>query len=87
MQWSDFSNLTPAQRAKLAEFAAIGTVMGGLQPTPNPDTSAVTYSQAKQAQAFLRELHTLVGPVVTAARFVIQKGRDKALSDFDSANP
>lgn len=87
MQWTDFSNLTAAQRTKLAEFAAIGVALGGQQPNPNPNTSSVTYSQAKAAMVFFKELNTLVGPAVDGARFVIKKSQKQALIDLDSANP
>jgi hypothetical protein len=87
MQWTDFSNLTNAQRTKLAEFATIGTSLGGATPNLNPDISGVTYSQAKQVLAFAREAHTLVGPAVVGANYVMKKAQEQAVKDFDTANP
>lgn len=85
MQWTDFSNLTNAQRTKLAEFAVIGAALTG--PTSNPSTAGVTYSQAKTARAFAKEVQTLVGPALAGALFVIKKTQEQAVTDFDTANP
>lgn len=87
MTWDDFANLSAGQKAKLQQFAAIGNALGGVRPTPNPDISAVTYSQAKQAEVFLRDLYTLVGPAIQGAKYVREKSRETALSTFDQQNP
>lgn len=87
MQWTDFGNLTNAQRTKLMEFAAIGTAMGGPQGNQNPNTSAVTYSQAKAVVLWMKELNDLVGPAIIGAKHVVAKGQKQAIDIFDQANP
>lgn len=87
MTWDEFASLTAAQKNKLAQFAAIGAALGGAGPNPNPDISMVNYSQAKAAEAWLRELHSLVGPAAEGVKHVRRKAREAALAALEAANP
>ena len=90
--WDQLAFLSPAQQAKAAQFAVIGTALNTRpspgNPNPPPvDTSTVTYSQAKAARALLADLQALVGPAVIGINYVIKKGQDDAATAFDQANP
>jgi hypothetical protein len=85
MTWDDFNNLTAAQKTKAAQFAAIGNA---LRPgAPPPDTSMVTYSQAKAALALVQDIKDLVEPALRGAQYVRTVGQNQAVASFDQANP
>ena len=78
--WADLP-LTPAQRMAMRYFASI--VPRG-EPKPIP---AYTHSQAKAAAVFLREVEDLVRPALDGARYTMEYHRQKAIENFEAANP
>lgn len=80
MTWDDFGNLTPAQRAKLIEFAEIGQ-------SASPNFSNVTRSQAKAARRFFVELNTLTRPAYEGMRRTIEHINKMLIQADDEANP
>lgn len=87
MTWDDFANLTTPQKNKLAQFAALGNSLGGLFPSANPDISAFTFQQAKEAERFMREVNSLIGPAIVGIKHVQRKSREAALAAHEAANP
>lgn len=87
--WSQLTFLTGPQQTKAAEFAAYGAAYSlwkaGKGPPPNPGT--LTHSQAKAADALLRDLGTLIGPAIVGIRAFREANRDQALADFETSNP
>jgi hypothetical protein len=84
MIWDDFNNLTAGQKAKAAQFAAIGEALAA---GTAPDLSSVTYSQAKAADLILRDMQTLVGPAIAGIKYVKKVSQAEAIAAFDAANP
>ena len=87
--WSQLTFLTGPQQTKAAQFAAIGEAVALWRAGngPVPDTSAVTYSQAKAAESVLKDLGSLVGPAQLGIRFMREKSQNQALADYEAANP
>lgn len=87
--WSQLTFLTAGQQSKAADFAAIGAAFVLFQQGkgPAPDTSAVTYSQAKAAEALLRDLITLVGPAQAGIKYVREQSQKAALAANEVSNP
>ncbi len=51
------------------------------------DTSTVTLAQAKAVENFIRDVNTLLGPMLEASRYIRQKARDDAAQAADNATP
>lgn len=87
--WSQLTFLTAGQQSKAADFAAIGAALALYQSGkgPLPDLSAVTQSQAKAADALLRNLIDLVGPAQTGIKYAKATFEAQALAAFQAANP
>jgi hypothetical protein len=91
-----FANLglTAGQKTKLQQLSDIGTarrnasrrnpedpITGNL----TPDISAVNLVQAKSAERFLRDIHTLLGPIMEGAKYVREKLMEDAAKAVDDA--
>jgi hypothetical protein len=87
--WSQLTFLSAGQQAKAAEFAAIGAAYALFRSGrgPKPDISGVTYSQAKAAEAILRDLGALVIPAQMGIRYVREVEKQTALDALEAANP
>jgi hypothetical protein len=83
--WDQLTFLTGPQQTLAAQFAAVGAAM--TNTNPHPPIGALTLSQAKSAEAKLRELHNLVGPAIRGVQEVKARLYDANKASFDAANP
>jgi len=87
--WSQLTFLSAAQQTKAQQFADIGNAYALYQQGkgPLPDLSLVTQSQAKAADALLRDLMTTVGPAQAGIKYAKSVFEAAALAAFQAANP
>ncbi len=87
--WSQLTFLTANQQTKAAQFASIGQACALWKSGkgPQPDTSAVTYPQARGADLILRDLGSLVGPAKVGIQYVMELHAAEVKAADDAANP
>ncbi len=83
--------LSTGQKNKLQASADIGQALraarNASQPPSSVDTSAVTLAQAKAIENFIRDVNTLLGPMMEAAKYIRQKNMVDAAQTSDDATP
>jgi hypothetical protein len=85
LTWDQFGNLglTAGQKTKLAQAAAIGNSLR----SSDPDTSALTLSQAKAIRLFIIDVNTLLGPAWQGVQYIREKTMRDAAKAADDASP